>query len=128
MEVLEVILIAISAVVMIMIVNNYSKEQALMLRITTCIIIFFLTFSKLGIVGQFLNEFGNLPFESNIYIEIILKIIAIAYLIEIASEISKDAGEGAIASNLMLAGKVLIIYVASPIIKIFITQMTQMIG
>jgi len=46
----------------------------------------------------------------------ILKIIGIAYIAEFGAEVCKDAGEGAIASKIELAGKVIIIVLAAPII------------
>lgn len=40
-----------------------------------------------------------------IYVETILKIIGIAYIAEFATQITKDAGQGAIASKLSLPEK-----------------------
>ena len=55
-----------------------------------------------------------------IYVETILKIIGIAYIAEFAAQISKDAGLGSIASKIELAGKVLILAMAVPILTVLI--------
>lgn len=55
-----------------------------------------------------------------IYVETILKIIGIAYIAEFGAQISRDAGQGAIASKIELAGKVLILLMAIPIITAII--------
>lgn len=62
-----------------------------------------------------------------IYVETILKIIGIAYIAEFAAQITKDAGQGAIASKIELAGKILILAMAIPILTVLIETIIQMI-
>jgi len=62
-----------------------------------------------------------------IYVETILKIIGIAYIAEFASQITKDAGQGAIASKIELAGKILILAMAIPILTVLIETIIQLI-
>jgi stage III sporulation protein AD len=54
------------------------------------------------------------------YVETILKIIGIAYIAEFGAQITKDAGQGAIASKIELAGKIMILVMAIPILTIVI--------
>lgn len=61
------------------------------------------------------------------YVETILKIIGIAYIAEFASQITKDAGQGAIASKIELAGKILILAMAIPILTLLIETIIQLI-
>jgi stage III sporulation protein AD len=61
------------------------------------------------------------------YIETILKVIGIAYIAEFAAQITKDAGQGAIASKIELAGKILILAMAIPILTVMIETIIQMI-
>ncbi|UQD52702.1 stage III sporulation protein AD [Bacillus methanolicus] len=62
-----------------------------------------------------------------IYVETILKIIGIAYIAEFATQITKDAGQGAIASKIELAGKILILAMAIPILTVLIETIIQMV-
>ncbi len=62
-----------------------------------------------------------------IYLETILKIIGIAYIAEFASQITKDAGQGAIAAKVELAGKILILAMAVPILTVIIETIINMI-
>lgn len=62
-----------------------------------------------------------------IYVETILKIIGIAYIAEFAAQITKDAGQGAIASKIELAGKILILAMAIPILTVLIETIIQMV-
>jgi stage III sporulation protein AD len=54
------------------------------------------------------------------YVETILKIIGIAYIAEFGAQITRDAGQGAIASKIELAGKILIMAMAIPILTVII--------
>ncbi|MBM7660889.1 stage III sporulation protein AD [Bacillus mesophilus] len=54
------------------------------------------------------------------YVETILKIIGIAYIAEFGAQITRDAGQGAIASKIELGGKILIMAMAIPILTVII--------
>lgn len=62
-----------------------------------------------------------------VYLETILKIIGIAYIAEFASQITKDAGQGAIASKIELGGKILILAMAIPILTVMIETILKLI-
>ncbi|GAF63800.1 stage III sporulation protein SpoIIIAD [Bacillus sp. TS-2] len=51
-----------------------------------------------------------------IYLQTILKIIGVAYIAEFGAQIANDAGQAAIASKIELAGKILILVMAIPIL------------
>ena len=59
--------------------------------------------------------------------ETILKIIGIAYIAEFGAQITKDAGQGAIASKIELGGKVLILSMAIPILTVIIETIISML-
>lgn len=62
-----------------------------------------------------------------VYVETILKIIGIAYIAEFGAQITKDAGQGAIASKIELAGKILIMVMAVPIITVVIETILSLL-
>ncbi|ASS71834.1 stage III sporulation protein AD [Bacillus atrophaeus] len=62
-----------------------------------------------------------------VYVETILKIIGIAYIAEFGAQLTKDAGQGAIASKIELAGKVLILVMAVPILTVIIETILGLI-
>lgn len=64
---------------------------------------------------------------NSIYVETILKIIGIAYIAEFASQISKDAGQGSIASKIELGGKILILAMAIPILTVLVETIISLI-
>ena len=128
MEILKIVLICIIAVLLILIIGNANKEQAVFIRIATSILlIFVLTNKMVEIYDDFRIIFDEELIGIN-YFKIIIKVIMIAYLSEFASDISKDAGENTIASNAIIAGKILIIYISSPIFLEVMKKMTTLIN
>lgn len=61
------------------------------------------------------------------YVETILKIIGIAYIAEFGAQLTKDAGQGAIASKIELGGKILILAMAIPILTVIIETVIGLI-
>lgn len=57
---------------------------------------------------------------NSLYVRTILKIIGIAYIAEFTAHISKDAGLASLASKVELAGKILILAMAVPILTVLI--------
>nr|WGD74164.1 stage III sporulation protein AD [Bacillus subtilis] len=62
-----------------------------------------------------------------VYVETILKIIGIAYIAEFGAQLTKDAGQGTIASKIELAGKILILVMAVPILTVIIETILGLI-
>lgn len=62
-----------------------------------------------------------------VYVETILKIIGIAYIVEFASQVTKDAGQGSIASKIEMAGKIVILAMAVPILTVLIEMILKML-
>ncbi|MDQ0197351.1 stage III sporulation protein AD [Neobacillus ginsengisoli] len=81
-------------------------------------------------ISEIINMLEKLAVNANVnmvYVETILKIIGIAYIAEFAAQITKDAGQGAIASKIELAGKILILAMAIPILTVMIETIIKLI-
>lgn len=116
MEIFQIVGFAIIATLISVILKKYKPEISLQIAIVTGVIIFALMVAKLSMV---INLLTDITYKINIeltYLTTIIKIIAIAYIAEFASEVCRDAGEGTIAMKVEFAGKILIIVLAVPII------------
>mgnify|MGYP001442165029 CR=1 FL=1 len=115
-EMLQIIGLGIVATIIILVIKAQRPEIALQASIITGIIIFMLIAGKLSaIIGLLTSYAGKVNIDMS-YLTILLKIIGIAYITEFGAEICKDAGEASIASKIELAGKVVIMVLAVPII------------
>ncbi|MCX7747495.1 MAG: stage III sporulation protein AD [Clostridia bacterium] len=116
MEILQIVGLGLVAAVIIVILRQQRPEIAVQVSIITGIIIFLLVASKISAVLELLNGYTKKVNIDLSYITILLKVIGIAYIAEFGAEVCRDAGEGAIASKIELAGKVIIVVLAVPII------------
>lgn len=116
MDILQIIGLAIVATVIIAVLKVQRPEIAIQISIAAGIIVFVMILGKITAVIELLNSYADKVNIDTIYLSTLLKIIGIAYIAEFGAEVCKDAGEGAIASKVELAGKVVIIVLAVPII------------
>lgn len=81
---------------------------------------FLILIDQIHSILQMIERVASEANVSNVYVETLLKIIGIAYIAEFGAQITKDAGQGAIASKIELAGKILILVMAIPILTVVI--------
>ncbi|MBZ4666432.1 stage III sporulation protein AD [Mahella sp.] len=116
MDIVQIVSIGLVAAILAITLRQQRPEMALIVSIAAGVVIFFMIAGKLSAAIQALNEVMRKAQLNNIYFTTVLKIIGIAYITEFGSQICKDAGEGSIASKIELAGKVLIMVLALPIV------------
>lgn len=107
------------------------KEQkpnfAFLLVIFVGCSIFLLIVEQIYTIINMLQLLAERAQVNMVYLETILKIIGIAYIAEFASQITKDAGQGTLASKIELAGKILILSMAVPILTVLIETILNLI-
>ncbi len=127
MEIIQVSIIALSTVILATSIKGLRPEIAILLSISACItIVVFLT----GYLAEIIDLLKEIANDINLDISfagIILKIIAVAYICEFSASVCRDSGETAIASKVELAGKILILYLSTPIILAFLKTLTDIV-
>ncbi|QUH26647.1 stage III sporulation protein AD [Serpentinicella alkaliphila] len=116
MEIFQIVAIGLVATILSVIVKKQNPEIGIYISIVTGILIFLFVISRLQAVLVILNQLSSQIQIDDIYLTTILKIVGIAYVAEFGSQICKDAGEGVIASKIEFAGKILIMFLAVPIL------------
>lgn len=116
MEILQIVGLGIVATILIIVLKAQKPEIAVQVSIITGVVVFLLIASKLSAVVDLINDYARKANIDMAYLAILLKIIGIAYIAEFGAEVCRDAGESSIASKIELAGKVIIVVLAVPII------------
>jgi len=116
MEIFQIVGLGLIATILIVILKVNKPEFAILVSIVTGIIIFSMILSKLVFVVDTINSLSNKVDVNISYFNTILKIIGMAYIVEFASQISRDAGQDSIAMKIELGGKVMIMVLALPIL------------
>jgi len=115
MDIFQIAALGICGVVISAIVKSYKPEFATYVVIATVMVIFIMVIYKLTTVFEFLGEIDNQISYGKNFFPIILKVLAVAYIADFTAQICKDSGEAAIAGKVELAGKVMIFYLAMPV-------------
>ena len=115
MSILQVTAVGVLGAVLALTVKKQSPEIALALTVAASILIFFMILPSLvGALNLLQNLGGRL---GNVqHVSTVLQIVGIAYVAELGAQVCTDAGETAIAAKIELAGKVMVMVVAAPIL------------
>lgn len=116
MEIVQVVGLAIMAVVLLLVIRQQRPEVAVLLGLAVGLAVFLMVAQRLAAVLDFLRDLASRAKVDSLYLNTILKIIGIAYIAEIGTQVCHDAGESSVASKVELAGKILILVLAMPIL------------
>lgn len=127
MEIIQVVGVGLIATILILVVKEQKPIFAFLLAVTTSIMIFLFLIGKIGNVIRMLEDLAKSSGVQLIYLKTVLKIIGIAYIAEMGAQVVRDAGQESIASKIEMAGKVLILVLAVPIIGIIIETVLKLL-
>ncbi|MDD4169042.1 MAG: stage III sporulation protein AD [Desulfotomaculaceae bacterium] len=116
MEVMQIVAFGLIATVLIVVVKSQRPELGVLLSVAAGVILFLLVLDKIGSIMDVIKELTDRAGISMIYLGTILKIIGIAYIAEFGAQICRDAGEGAVATKIEFAAKIMIMVLAVPIV------------
>jgi stage III sporulation protein AD len=119
-EIIQVVGLGLIATFLALILKEQKPAFAFLLSLFAGIIIFLFLIEEINSIITMLERLATNANLNMIYVETILRIIGIAYIAEFGAQITKDAGQGAIASKIELAGKILILVMAIPILTVLI--------
>ena len=122
---IKVVGVVLTALIINIVLKNYSKEFTFLINIVCTIIIFTLISKDLkGIVDR-LTSISNEISVLLPYIKIMLKILGISMIAQLLSDLCRDNGENTLANQTELSAKIIILVTALPL---FTTIMDIMIG
>ena len=112
----KLIAAAIAVCVINIVLKQYKPEYALLLSTVSAALMLLCAAPTIADIWDKISVFAERAGAENEYISLAVKIIGISVTTQAATEICRDAGEGALASNLELAGKVIMLFSALPAI------------
>ena len=108
MDAFQIIAIALTGAVLSITVKQYKPELSIGIGIITGIIIFF---SVAEGISEIFLDISEIMYKSGVsqgYLAAVLKVVGISYVTQFSAEVCRDSGQGAIASKLEIAGKIII--------------------
>ena len=128
MSIVNLSVIAVIMAVMCIWLKKMSPEYGTLLSIGACLLIMGYIIVKLTRVMDYIGEITAEIHIDTLYIEIIFKMVGIAYICEFASCLCKDAGCSAIASQIEIAAKLSMLLISVPIILSLIDTISGLLS
>lgn len=124
MEILKIVALALTGVLLAALMKSVNKEISIYIILATVIILFLTIIDRLADIFGFLEGIYDNVTYGRTFFPVILKVLAVAYITDFTAQLCRDAGEATIGSKVELAGKVIIFYLAMPIL----TAILELIG
>lgn len=128
MDINTVAIFGIVASLLLLLVRRERPEMALVLALAVGLCLFTMAIPKIKEAVSMLEDLSRDTGLEPFYFGIVLKVLAIAYISDFASSISRDAGEEMVAGRVELLGRLLILTASFPIIKAVITLIQSLLS
>ncbi len=120
MDIFKIVGIGLSAAVLAVFIKNWRSEIAIQISLVAAAIIFFIAVPYLKIIFQMFRDISNRIGLDVKYINLVLKVIGIAYVAQFGAELCRDSGESALASKIEFGGKIIIVTLSMPVLYSFL--------
>ncbi|EOR20370.1 MULTISPECIES: stage III sporulation protein AD [Clostridium] len=127
MEIIKIVAFAFAALFIFLVFKDRRSDISILISLSAGVIIFLFIITQLNDVIYFIKDIANKANIDMVYIGVVLKILAIAYLATFCSEICKDAGASSIASKVDFSAKILILTLAIPILMAVLQSILQIL-
>ncbi|MCG0239068.1 MAG: stage III sporulation protein AD [Firmicutes bacterium] len=128
MEILQVVGLGLVAGSILLVLRQQRPELAMLLSLAAGAVIFLAMLDRVLAVVETLESLGQRARVETPYLATVLRIIGIAYLADFGSQVLSDAGEKAVAAKVEMAGKVLILILALPVLLAILDTLLQMLA
>ena len=126
MVVLKIALIGIGGAILAVVVRQFQKEYSVFVLLAVCLFLVFYLTSNVSLIIDFAQNLGEKIHISGTYIRILFKLLAIAYICQIASNICQDLGYQSVSFQIELIGKLSILTLSIPLINSLLETIEQL--
>jgi stage III sporulation protein AD len=127
MVIFKVVGMAIITAILVIVIRQEKPELAYLLSLFSGISIFLLLMGEIKTIVRLIEDLAYKAQIDIIYFNTILRIMGIAYIGEFGAQITKDAGESALAGKIELATKIIIMFMALPVMITLIETIIELI-
>ncbi|WDL97020.1 stage III sporulation protein AD [Alicyclobacillus sp. ALC3] len=127
MHILQMVGVGLSATTLAALLRTRAPQFAMMVAFVAGIALLLMVLNSMDTVIQTLTQLAEAAKLDRNFLSTVLRIIGIAYIVEFAAQLARDAGEGALASKIELAGKVGIVVLAIPIVTDVIQALVHLL-
>ena len=124
----KVVILAVIGVFFVVLLKEHKQSLAFLLCLGICMILIFNVLDYGKVLIDSLKVFEAYFDSSGYYIKLILKMVGVTYLCEFGTQICKDVGQGAIAMQIEMMGKIMVLVTGLPIVLAVLEQIMMFEG
>ena len=124
----KIVVLAVVGVIFIALLKEKNATLSFFLMLAICMLIMFKLLDYMMILLEGFKVFEAYFDSGSYYIKLILKMVGVTYLCEFGTQICKDVGQGAIALQVEVFGKIMVLIIGLPILLSIIEQLVNFEG
>lgn len=128
MSISAVCFIGILTAVFSLTIRRHNSEAAFFITVAGSILIFLSVLLNISSLFETVKNIFSAASVEQAYIIVLLKAIGLCFLCEFAVDCCIDAGQRALANNISIAGKVLVLVTALPLYKDVLSNVLSLTG
>jgi len=126
-QILRIAAVAIVVVLCAAVVRRGAPEMSLVLVLSAGVVIFCLVLGALGEILSAMKRLAQLAQLEDELIAPVAKTVVVAIITRLTGEICRSAGEGGVAAFVEVAGTIVALVVALPLMEAVIQMMTEIL-
>ncbi len=128
MNIVAISFIGILTATISLTLKKYNGEISFVVAVIGSVLIFLSVLLNLNSISDTVNSIFSTANINSTYIAILLKAMGICFLTEFACDCCIDAGQKALANNISLAGKILVLVTAIPLYQEVLNTVLSLTG
>ncbi|WP_374712123.1 stage III sporulation protein AD [Symbiobacterium terraclitae] len=128
MEIVKIVGLGLLAGMLISLLRQQKPEIAMQLSIAAGVMLFVLMMARVLRVVEVMQTLASRASLDQAHMDTVLKIIGIAYVADFGAQVLQDAGERAVATKVEMAGKIIIMLLAVPIVLAVLDAILNLLG
>lgn len=125
---IKIFVVVLMASVVFLIIKKNNPEYALLAELSAVAVVISVIYPEIKNVIDFFFDSAKDSYVDKVYVELIVKIVGIALISQLASDVCRDSGQQALASGVELAGKLIITVFTIPVAGALLELAGVMIG
>jgi stage III sporulation protein AD len=127
MEILSIAALCLVVTVICKLFDS-QKDIAIYIKIAAAALVLGGVIIYVSPIADTINTIFDKAGASDTYINILFKALGICYITQFASDICKDSGEGALAVQIEIAGKITLLLLSLPLFEALTDLVTVLLG
>lgn len=124
---IKIAVLGISIIFLTMMAGSIKREYAIAVTVGAAILLALYGVSSLESIIERIAELQESIGVGEEYLTILLKMVGIAYLTQLVVSICRDAGNGAVAGQINMLGKISMLLVSFPVLEALLKTVGEML-